>query len=97
VRRLKGRDRPINAQDDRAFVLAGLACVDAVTLFAEDTPLALIAELLPDVLVKGGDYTPETVVGKEAVEAGGGRVVILPFVPGRSTTAIVDAISRRES
>jgi rfaE bifunctional protein nucleotidyltransferase chain/domain len=92
VRRLKGPARPVVAQDDRAYVLAGLACVDAVTLFAEDTPAALIDALLPDVLVKGGDYTPDTVVGRDVVEAAGGRVVILPFVEGRSTTGILDQI-----
>jgi D-beta-D-heptose 7-phosphate kinase/D-beta-D-heptose 1-phosphate adenosyltransferase len=93
VRRLKGPRRPINPEEDRAIVLAGLACVDAVTLFGEDTPRDLIAALLPDVLVKGGDYTADRVVGKDEVEANGGRVVILPFVAGRSTTGIVDAIT----
>jgi D-beta-D-heptose 7-phosphate kinase / D-beta-D-heptose 1-phosphate adenosyltransferase len=89
VRRLKGEGRPVVSEDDRAFVLAGLGCVDAVTLFDEDTPRALIAALLPDVLVKGGDYRRENVVGGEEVEAAGGRVEILPLVPGRSTTAIL--------
>lgn len=97
VRRLKGPDRPINGEQDRAFVLAGLGCVDAVTLFDEDTPQALIAGLLPDVLVKGGDYTVDQVVGRKEVERNGGAVVILPLVAGRSTTGIVDAITRRES
>lgn len=97
VRRLKGPHRPINTERDRVFVLAGLACVDAVTLFDEDTPQALIASLLPDILVKGGDYTPDQVVGRREVEQNGGAVVILPFVAGRSTTGIVDAIARRES
>ncbi|MGH7500395.1 MAG: D-glycero-beta-D-manno-heptose 1-phosphate adenylyltransferase [Longimicrobiales bacterium] len=92
VRRLKGEDRPFMAQADRAFVVAGLGCVDAVTLFDEDTPEQLIARLLPDVLVKGGDYSRETVAGRHAVEASGGRVMILPLVPGRSTTGIVDSI-----
>jgi rfaE bifunctional protein nucleotidyltransferase chain/domain len=92
VRRLKGPARPVVAQDDRAYVLAGLACVDAVTLFAEDTPAALIDALLPDVLVKGGDYTPDSVVGRDVVEAAGGRLVIIPFVEGRSTTGILDQI-----
>ena len=89
VRRLKGAGRPVVSEDDRAFVLAGLGCVDAVTLFDEDTPRDLIAALLPDVLVKGGDYSPETVVGRAEVEAAGGRVAIVPLVPGRSTTAIL--------
>ena len=85
----KGDDRPINPEADRAFVLAGLACVDAVTLFDEDTPRQLIAALLPDVLVKGGDYTVETIVGAEEVMAAGGRVQVIPLVPGRSTTRIL--------
>lgn len=86
VRRLKGKDRPINTDEDRALVLAGLGCVDYVTFFADDTPRSLITALLPDVLVKGGDYTPETIVGREAVESAGGQVVVIPFVKGRSTT-----------
>lgn len=91
VRRLgKGADRPINRQEDRALVLAGLACVDAVTYFGDDTPRALVAALLPDVLVKGGDYTVETIVGALEVKAAGGRVEVIPLVPGRSTTAILE-------
>ena len=92
VRRLKGEGRPLNRELDRAFVLAGLGCVDAVTLFGEDTPARLIGELLPDVLVKGGDYRPEQVVGREAVEEAGGRVVIVPLVQGLSTTAILERL-----
>lgn len=97
VRRLKGAGRPIVGQDDRAYVLAGLAAVDAVTLFDEDTPAALIEALLPDVLVKGGDYTPDRVVGRDSVEQAGGRVVIIPFVAGRSTSGIVHSIRDTES
>jgi rfaE bifunctional protein nucleotidyltransferase chain/domain len=90
VRRLgKGADRPVNPEEDRALVLAGLACVDAVTLFGDDTPRALIEALLPDVLVKGGDYTVETIVGADEVRAAGGRVQVIPLLPGRSTTAIL--------
>lgn len=89
VRRLKGSDRPVNAQDDRATVLAALACVDAVTLFDDDTPERLIARLLPDILVKGADYRIDQVAGREAVEAAGGRVVLMPLVEGRSTTATI--------
>ena len=90
VRRLgKGEDRPINGEDDRAMVLAGLGCVDAVTTFGDDTPRALIAALLPDVLVKGGDYTVDTIVGADEVRAAGGRVEVIPLVPGRSTTRIL--------
>ncbi len=93
ARRLgKGPDRPINPQDDRAYVLAGLESVDYVTHFDQDTPRELIATLLPDVLVKGGDYTRDTIVGAEEVEAGGGRVETIPLVPGRSTTEIVQRI-----
>jgi len=92
ARRLKGPERPLNDEDDRALVLAGLACVDVVTLFDEDTPRALIADLLPDVLVKGGDYRPEDVVGRAEVEAAGGRLVLIPFLEGRSTTGLVQKI-----
>lgn len=89
VRRLKGPTRPVNPQEDRAYLLASLAAVDAVTLFEEDTPQDLIAALLPDVLVKGGDYTVDTIVGAREVMAAGGRVVVAPLVPGRSTTSIL--------
>jgi rfaE bifunctional protein nucleotidyltransferase chain/domain len=95
VRRLgKGADRPVNPQDDRAYVLAGLAAVDAVVLFDDDTPRELIAALLPDVLVKGGDYTRDTIVGADEVEAAGGRVEVIPLVPGRSTTSILQRVRR---
>ena len=92
VRRLKGEGRPLNRELDRAFVLAGLGCVDAVTLFDQDTPARLIAELLPDVLVKGGDYQPRQVVGRDAVEAAGGRLVIVPLIRGHSTTAMLERL-----
>lgn len=93
VRRLgKEGDRPLLGQDDRAYVLAALGCVDAVTLFDEDTPLALISQLLPDVLVKGGDYAPDQVVGREVVEGAGGRLELIPFVEGYSTTALLKRI-----
>lgn len=96
VRRLdKGSDRPLVPQDDRAFVLAALACVDAVVLFDEDTPLELITALVPDVLVKGGDYAPHQVVGREVVEGAGGTLALIPFVEGYSTSALVRRI--RES
>lgn len=95
TRRLKGEGRPVNRELDRAFVLAGLACVDAVTLFDEDTPAALIDALVPDVLVKGGDYTPDAVVGRETVEAAGGRLVIIPFVHGHSTTSVLERLQQR--
>lgn len=92
VRRLKGPGRPIVTQDDRAYVLAGVESVDAVTLFGEDTPARLIADLLPDVLVKGGDYRPDEVVGRDDVEEAGGELVILPFLEGFSTSRLVERI-----
>ena len=92
--RLKGESRPINNQHARATVMASLLMVDAVILFEEDTPLNLINAIRPDVLVKGGDYTLEQIVGaKEVIEAGG-RVVINPIVPGFSTTGIIEKIHR---
>lgn len=94
VRRLKGAGRPINTLADRMAVLAGLASVDWVVPFAEDTPEALITDILPDVLVKGGDYRPENIAGARAVLANGGTVEVLSFHEGRSTTAIVDAVRR---
>jgi D-glycero-beta-D-manno-heptose 1-phosphate adenylyltransferase len=92
VRRLKGVDRPIRPEADRAYVLAALGCVDAVTLFSQDTPLDLVRAIRPDVLVKGGDYTPDTVVGREDVEGWGGRVLIVPLTPEQSTTRIVEKL-----
>ncbi len=89
VCRLKGPTRPIVSENERARVMAALAAVDAVVLFPEDTPQELIREIRPDVLVKGGDYTIETVVGHEDVLAAGGRVEIIPTVEGFSTTNIV--------
>ena len=89
ARRLKGPERPVNRAEDRAFVLGGLACVDRVVLFDEDTPAALIAALEPDVLVKGADYGPGEIVGADVVEARGGRVVRVPLEPGYSTTGLI--------
>ena len=90
VKRLKGNNRPVNNQDTRALVLASLIMVDAVLLFEEDTPLALINTIMPDVLVKGGDYTIEQIVGAKEVIANGGRVVINPVLDGFSTTHIIE-------
>ncbi len=95
VRRLKGPSRPLNPEDARAELLAALECVGAVTVFEEDTPLALIEVVLPDVLVKGGDYRPEGVVGREEVEAGGGKLVLIPLVEGHSTTSLVQRATER--
>jgi rfaE bifunctional protein nucleotidyltransferase chain/domain len=92
VERLKGPGRPIVPQGDRALVVAALESVTAVTLFHEDTPRALLAELLPDVLVKGGDYSPGQIVGREEVEAAGGRVHVIPYIEGRSTTDLIHRI-----
>jgi len=88
VRRLKGPDRPWVTEEDRGAVLAALAAVDLVIAFPEDTPRELVERLRPHVLVKGGDYRPEDVVGRESVEASGGRVVIVALTPGRSSTAL---------
>jgi len=88
----KGPGRPLTPEADRARVLAACACVDRVVLFAEDTPLALITLLTPDILVKGGDYQLDEIVGRDVVLARGGRVVALPFVPGYSTTNLIDRI-----
>jgi D-glycero-beta-D-manno-heptose 1-phosphate adenylyltransferase len=93
ARRLdKGPGRPIVPEADRAMMMAALECVDAVTLFDEDTPRVLVATLLPDVLVKGGDYTPDAVAGGQEVRAAGGQVRIIPFLPGYSTSDLVRRI-----
>ena len=94
VRRLKGPGRPLQPELDRAACLAALESVDAVVLFDEDTPAELIAELLPDVLVKGGDYAPEEVVGRETVEANGGRLVIIELIEGLSTSELIERAAR---
>lgn len=92
VKRLKGPERPIRSLADRAYVLAALAMVDAVVPFEQDTPLELIRLLRPDVLVKGGDYTIETIVGASEVRLWGGRVAIIPLTPGQSTTSIIQRL-----
>ncbi len=93
VRRLgKGPDRPVRTEAERAYVVAGLAAVDAVVVFDEDTPRELVGALQPDIIVKGGDYTPATVVGADVVAARGGRVVIIPLTPGQSTTSILEKL-----
>lgn len=92
VRRLKGETRPINSLDSRLYLLASLSCVDAVIPFHEDTPLDVIQLLRPDVLVKGGDYSPETIVGAEEILGWGGRVEVIPFVEGFSTTKLESRI-----
>lgn len=92
IRRLKGATRPINPLVDRAAMLSALRSVDLVVPFAEDTPQQLIAALLPDVLVKGGDYQPDTIVGAREVRDHGGEVVVVPFLEGYSSTALIERI-----
>ena len=94
VRRLKGPERPVNTLLDRMYILAALYMTDYITDFDEDTPYNLIKELSPHVLVKAGDYTPDTVVGKDIVESYGGKVVIAPYVNGYSTTAILKKVKK---
>jgi rfaE bifunctional protein nucleotidyltransferase chain/domain len=92
VRAIKGPSRPINPEHERAEVLAALACVDAVVIFDEDTPRDVIAALQPDVLVKGADWAEDAIVGRDTVEAGGGRVIRVAIEPGYSTTALIEKI-----
>lgn len=92
VRNLKGEGRPVNPEKDRALMLAGLSCVDFVTFFGEPDPYNLIALLIPDVLVKGGDWTPDRIIGADLVEKEGGKVLSLPFKPGYSTTGLIEKI-----
>ena len=94
IKRLKGADRPINDTASRAIIIANLAMVDAVIVFEEDTPYELITQILPDVLVKGGDYTIDTIVGAKEVIANGGKVIINPIVEGYSTTNIIEKIKK---
>ena len=95
VRSLKGSNRPILPEEERAEILSGLECVSYITIFDEPTPLELISTLQPHVLVKGGDWTKESTVGKEVVERSGGEVVILPFVEGSSTSDLIETILKR--
>jgi len=97
VKKLKGPDRPVNNEHSRALILANLAVTDAIVVFDEDTPHQLITTILPDVLVKGGDYTIEQIVGSKEVIANGGRVVINPIVEGFSTTGIIQHIKQSYS
>jgi rfaE bifunctional protein nucleotidyltransferase chain/domain len=92
VKRLKGPERPIRAQVERAYVLAALAMVDVVVIFDEDTPLETVMAIRPDVLVKGGDYTETTVVGAREVRSWGGTVAIIPLTPVHSTTSIIQRL-----
>jgi len=92
VRRLKGPDRPVRGAPERCYVLAALAMVDVVVVFDQDTPLELISALEPDVLVKGGDYDADTIVGAREVRSRGGEVIIIPLTPGHSTTSTIERL-----
>jgi D-beta-D-heptose 7-phosphate kinase/D-beta-D-heptose 1-phosphate adenosyltransferase len=96
VRAIKGPTRPITAERERAEVLSALAVVDAVVIFDEDDPHAIISAIQPDVLVKGADWAADRIIGRDVVEARGGRVVRIAVAPGFSTTAIIEKIRRRE-
>jgi D-beta-D-heptose 7-phosphate kinase/D-beta-D-heptose 1-phosphate adenosyltransferase len=89
IRRLKGRSRPVFPLAERLEILEAVEAIDFLTSFSEDTPRRIIASLVPDVLVKGGDWQPDQVVGREEVEAAGGKVVIVPYLEGRSTSSII--------
>ena len=95
VRKLKGLKRPILPEEERIEILSGLGCVDYVTLFDEIDPFNLITSLKPNVLVKGGDWTKEQIVGREVVEGEGGEVIIIPFVKGASTSNLIETILQR--
>lgn len=92
VRKLKGPERPVQTQDDRAEILAALNCVDFVVIFDEETPLKLIENVKPDILVKGGDWAVDKIVGSKFVLSGGGEVKSLPFHQGRSTSSIIQKV-----
>ncbi|MFI5201974.1 MAG: D-glycero-beta-D-manno-heptose 1-phosphate adenylyltransferase [Candidatus Kapaibacterium sp.] len=95
VRAIKGPNRPIQSEADRALVLASLRCTDAVLIFDEETPLEILRFVLPDVLIKGADYSRETIVGADVVETNGGTVLTIPLSEGRSTSGIVERILER--
>ncbi len=95
IKRIKGPERPVNPEGDRLKVIAGLEAVDLITLFNEDTPLDLIREIRPDILVKGADWKKEKIVGGKEVESWGGKVKQIPLVPGRSTTRIIEKMKSR--
>jgi len=92
VRRLKGSERPLNREADRARILAALETVDYVVIFEEDTPRQLIEAIIPDILVKGGDYNLDTIVGRDFVEAHGGTVIVFPLVQGKSTSDLIEKL-----
>lgn len=92
VKRIKGKSRPLNSQEDRAYVLSCLKPVDYVVIFDEDTPANLIDAILPDVLVKGGDYTIDKIVGAQTVLSNGGKVITIPYQQGKSTSLLIEKI-----
>ena len=94
VRAIKGPDRPLNPERERAELLLALACVDRAVIFDEDTPRDIIGRVQPDVLVKGADWKPDAIVGRDVVEARGGRVVRIPLIEGRSTSSLVATVRR---
>jgi len=94
VKKIKGSNRPVMGQEDRAIVLAGLSSVDYICLFEEETPENLIQQLIPDILVKGGDYLIDDIVGRETVEANGGKVVTIDLVEGQSTTSLIEKMMK---
>lgn len=95
VRRLKGPERPVRSESERAYVLGALEAVDAVVMFDEDTPLELVLLLRPDVIAKGGDYTVDQIVGAGEVRGWGGEALVIPLTPGQSTTSIIEKLSGR--
>ena len=97
VKRLKGPGRPLRNQTERAYVLAALEAVDIVVMFEEDTPLELVLALRPDVLVKGGDYTLDSMVGAREVQSWGGEAIVVPLTPGQSTSSIIEKLSGRQT
>jgi D-beta-D-heptose 7-phosphate kinase/D-beta-D-heptose 1-phosphate adenosyltransferase len=97
VQRIKGKNRPIITENDRAFLVSNLSSVDYVCLFSEDTPYHLISALVPDILIKGADWKTEDIVGKDIVEKAGGVVKTISLTPGKSTTSIIDRIIERFS
>jgi D-beta-D-heptose 7-phosphate kinase/D-beta-D-heptose 1-phosphate adenosyltransferase len=93
VKKIKGKNRPVNNEKSRAVVLSALSMVDAICIFNEETPLELIKSILPDVLVKGGDYTIEQIAGAKEVIAAGGKVVLNPIIEGYSTSSVINKMS----
>ena len=94
VKKLKGESRPVNKEADRAYLLDMLKPVDLVTIFSEETPFSLISEIVPDILVKGGDWKEDDIVGSDVVKKNGGRVISLKFVDNYSTTSVIDRMSK---